>query len=89
MSFTTIDHVIDLIENLLLKCWPIENEKVNIVTPFCRLDYETAMEKYGTDKPDLRSEIEIKKLFNEKDGQNYFVLVIPQEYVNFKKLINC
>ena len=87
MSFTSIDHVIDLIENLLIRCWPVAEEKCQIVAPFKRLDYYTAMEKYGCDKPDLRSDIEIKQLMSQNespDGRNYFVLVIPQEYVSHR-----
>ena len=83
MSFTSIDHVIDLIENLLVTCWPIAEEKPQIVAPFKRIDYQTAMDKYGCDKPDLRSNIEITQLTNENESPDhlgYYMLVIPQEY---------
>lgn len=86
MSFTNIDHVIKLIENLLLNCWPIDKERYEIVAPFDRICYNDAIGKYGIDKPDLRSDIEIKKLVDENvspDNLNYYALVIPQEYVSF------
>ncbi|KAF5288014.1 hypothetical protein FQA39_LY15543 [Lamprigera yunnana] len=51
MSFTNIDGVISLIEELLQYCWP--NCLKPLPVRFPKLTYEEAMEKYGTDKPDL------------------------------------
>lgn len=78
LSFTSIDKVIDLIENLLCQCWPIETERLQLVKPFARLNYYTAMELYGSDKPDMRSDIKIQQFKNE--DVSYYYLVIPQEY---------
>lgn len=79
LSFTSIDKVIDLIENLLCQCWPIETERLQLVKPFARLNYYTAMELYGSDKPDMRSDIKIQQFKNE--DVSYYYLVIPQDYV--------
>ena len=78
MSFTSVDNVIDLIENLIKSCWPIAD---SIQTPFKCLTYYEAMDKYGSDKPDLRSNIEIK-LLSKNDSDYVYMFVVPQEYVN-------
>lgn len=57
MSFTTRDGIIDLIENLLLNTWPTFLDPISI--PFPRINYNEAMQKYGSDKPDLRSDVEV------------------------------
>lgn len=84
MSFTSIDHVISLVEDLLVSCWPVAEERCQIVAPFRRMHYSTAMEKYGCDKPDLRSDIEITPLLvgSTDDERCHFLFVIPQEYVS-------
>ncbi|OTF82439.1 aspartate-tRNA ligase, mitochondrial-like protein, partial [Euroglyphus maynei] len=78
MSFTTIDGVMELIEDLIQNCWPIESERAKISRPFERIRYEDAMNKYGCDKPDLRApDIIIKRM---KCRPDWFILVIPQDY---------
>lgn len=55
MSFISQNDILDLVENLAVeivkKVTP--NKKIS-VTPFPRLTFKQAMEKYQTDKPDLR-----------------------------------
>ena len=57
MSFTSQDEILKLIEELytemLAKLFP---EKRITYKPFLRLSYREAMEKYGSDKPDLRKD---------------------------------
>jgi aspartyl-tRNA synthetase len=55
MSFITQEDIIELTEGLLKKIWK-EILGVNIETPFLRMTYKEAMEKYGCDKPDLRKD---------------------------------
>lgn len=57
MSFTTADGIIDLIETLLVAIWPSFAGSLSI--PFPRITYQEALAKYGSDKPDLRSDIEV------------------------------
>jgi aspartyl-tRNA synthetase len=55
MSFVEEEDIFNLIEELLVYVF----EKVmdiKVDTPFPRLSYNQVMEKYGTDKPDLRKE---------------------------------
>jgi aspartyl-tRNA synthetase len=45
----------------------------NIETPIKRLDFHEAMEKYGSDKPDLRFDLEMKTLNNVFDKTEFKV----------------
>ena len=58
MSFCTEEDVFSLIEGLWAKVWKDVLE-VEIEIPFQRLDMQECLLKYGTDKPDLRYELEI------------------------------
>ncbi|MFH1259830.1 MAG: aspartate--tRNA ligase [Elusimicrobiota bacterium] len=61
MSFVEEQDVIGLTENLLAEVW----EKVlgkKLSTPFLRLDYWQALERFGSDKPDLRFALELVNL---------------------------
>ncbi len=60
MSFVEQDDVIELTETLLTAIWDLIG--VRIETPFLRLTYADAMNRYGTDKPDLRFELELTEL---------------------------
>lgn len=73
LSFTSRDDIMQLIEETLRYSWPKHLPKLQ--TPFRRITYEEAMEKYGTDKPDTRfgfllnnvtEIIEKSENFNEK-----------------------
>ena len=58
MSFCTEEDVFELIEGLWAKVWK-DVLDVDIPTPFPRLNMHDSLLKYGTDKPDLRYELEI------------------------------
>jgi aspartyl-tRNA synthetase len=58
MSFCTEEDVLTLIEGLWVKVWK-EVLDVDIATPLPRLDMQESLLRYGTDKPDLRYELEI------------------------------
>jgi aspartyl-tRNA synthetase len=66
MAFPTRDELFEIIEGLMQKLLALVDVKVE--APFARLAYDTAMEKYGSDKPDLRFGLEWKKL-NLPDGK--------------------
>ena len=57
MSFVTRDEVLEILEGLMVdvvkKVYP---EKHITQIPFPRMPYKEAIEKYGTDKPDLRKD---------------------------------
>jgi aspartyl-tRNA synthetase len=58
MSFCTEEDVFALIEGLWSTVWR-DVLGIEIPTPFPRLDMQQSLLKYGTDKPDLRYELEI------------------------------
>ncbi len=52
MSFADQDDVIALMEDVLAAMWALVGHEVR--TPFPRMTYADAMQRYGSDKPDLR-----------------------------------
>jgi len=61
MSFCDEEDVFTLIEGLWARIWK-EVLDVDLVVPFPRLDMKDALLRYGSDKPDLRYELEIADL---------------------------
>lgn len=61
MSFVDIDDVFEIVEGLMKvlfkDIWQLE-----LQTPIPRLTFNDALEKYGSDKPDLRFDLELKTL---------------------------
>jgi aspartyl-tRNA synthetase len=60
MSFVDQDDVIELTESLIAAIWRLIG--VTVVPPLPRLTYADAMDRFGTDKPDLRFGQEIVEL---------------------------
>ncbi len=60
MSFADKEELFSLVEGMMAAVFRIIGVKIK--TPFIRLTYEESMERYGTDKPDLRFGMEIKEL---------------------------
>lgn len=61
MSFVDQDDVIEIQEGFLKRVFK-ELMGIDIPTPFPRIPYDEAMERYGSDKPDTRFGFELKKL---------------------------
>ncbi|MBF0289606.1 MAG: aspartate--tRNA ligase [SAR324 cluster bacterium] len=61
MSFVQPEEIYELIENLLTSLFK-ETIGVEVKTPFPRLTYQSAMEDYGTDSPDLRFDLKLVDL---------------------------
>ena len=61
MSFVEVDDIMTLNERLISKVFK-EVLDVDVKIPFKRLTYKDAMERYGSDKPDLRFGMEIKDI---------------------------
>ena len=56
-SFVQMDDVLDYVETVLVALWDEAGHQVG--RPFPRITWHEAMERYGTDKPDLRYELPI------------------------------
>ena len=67
MSFAGVDDVIEVQEGYLKRVMK-EVKGIDIETPFPRLSYDEAMERYGSDKPDTRFDIELVKLNDLFEG---------------------
>ena len=61
MSFVDQDDIIGMVENMIAKVVK-ETLGRDIQTPFLRMTYQDAMDKYGSDKPDMRFEMLIHDL---------------------------
>jgi aspartyl-tRNA synthetase len=60
MSFVDQDDVIELSEKLITEIWKLIG--ADVTTPVSRMTYADAMNRYGTDKPDLRFGHELVEL---------------------------
>jgi len=61
MSFVEQDEIMGSVEGLLKKIYK-DALDVDIPVPFPRLPYKEAMERFGTDKPDMRFALELKDM---------------------------
>lgn len=72
MSFADSEDVMTMQEGFLKRVMK-ELKGVNLKAPFPRLTYAEAMERYGSDKPDTRFEIELNKLNDIFEGSEFKV----------------
>jgi len=62
MSFIELEDILKLIEELFSSLVKTVKPDMRLLQPFPYLSYEEAMEKYGTDKPDIRFGLELKDI---------------------------
>jgi aspartyl-tRNA synthetase len=62
MSFVNQEDILKLVEEIYTEIAEKLTDKKIIFKPFPRLDYDEVMRKYGSDKPDLRYELEIEDI---------------------------
>lgn len=72
MSFVEEDDVMTINEGLVKKVFK-DVLGVDIQTPFSRMPYKEAMERYGSDKPDVRFKMEITDLSDEVKNSEFKV----------------
>jgi aspartyl-tRNA synthetase, bacterial type len=63
MSFIDEDGIMDMAERLIANVFK-EVKDINVNLPLMKMKYEDAIEKYGSDKPDLRFEMIINDITN-------------------------
>ncbi len=61
MSFVDQEDIFSMVEGLMVKLFR-ETKNQELETPIKRISFHEAMEKYGSDKPDLRFDLEMKTL---------------------------
>ncbi|MBM6592127.1 aspartate--tRNA ligase [Brevibacterium sp. RIT 803] len=76
-SFVEQEDIIELAEKILVALWKLIGHE--ITTPIPHITYAEAMEKYGSDKPDLRFELELHNL--TEFFQNTPFRVFQSDYV--------
>ncbi|MBA7503508.1 Aspartate--tRNA(Asp/Asn) ligase [subsurface metagenome] len=62
MSFVEEEDILSLVEELYTSMVETIKPEMQVIKPFSRLSYAESMERYGTDKPDLRFGLEIRDL---------------------------
>ena len=72
MSFVTQDDIIALGEEIVVKLWG-ELAGYEVQTPIPRITWTDAMNRYGSDKPDLRYSLELVELTSYLSGTEFRV----------------
>ena len=70
MSFVEQEDIFNVVETLLKKVFKNFSSKKILSESFPRISYKESLEKYGTDKPDLRNPLQIKditKIFTREE----------------------
>jgi aspartyl-tRNA synthetase len=62
MSFVEAQDILQIMEELFTSLVKTVKPDRRLVEPFPRLSYNEAMERYGTDKPDIRFSLELKDI---------------------------
>ena len=85
MSFVDQDDVMDLTERLVANVFK-EVKGIDISLPLSRMPYDEAMEKYGSDKPDLRFGLEINNITDIFKNTEF---VVFKNVIENNGIINC
>ena len=80
MSFVEQEDIFKIVEPIFSQLFSKFEEKINKF-PFPRISYKTSLDKYGTDKPDLRNPIELCNVTNILKSDDVKLKI-------FKELIN-
>ncbi|MBV8097931.1 MAG: aspartate--tRNA ligase [Verrucomicrobia bacterium] len=86
-SFTTQEDIFRLVEGLLKEIFAATRE-VTIPTPFPRLTYQEAMDRFGSDKPDLRFGTELVNLSETFRNSQFKVFRAALDQKGVVKAIN-
>ena len=71
MSFVSEEDILALIEELYVQVVEAMTPEKSVARPFPRLDYREALDKYGSDKPDVRFDLELAEV-TEAESQSEF-----------------
>ena len=73
MSFVNQEDILELVEEIYIEIAEKLTDKKIMSKPFPRLNYDDVMKKYGSDKPDLRYEMEIEDISETVKGCGFGV----------------
>ena len=86
-SFLNQDEIITLMEGLIKKIFETTLD-VKVETPFRRMSWQEAMDRYGSDKPDLRFGMELQDISEYVKGSDFKVFSSVLENGGQIKVIN-
>ncbi|MDY6029702.1 MAG: aspartate--tRNA ligase [Acidaminococcaceae bacterium] len=72
MSFVTVEEILEIMEGLVAHIFK-GALGIEIEHPFKRLTWDEAMDRYGSDKPDLRFDMELVNMCEAVKGSNFQV----------------
>jgi aspartyl-tRNA synthetase len=73
MSFVEEEDILKLMEDMFVSLVETVRPSMKLLKPFPRLSYDDAMERYGTDKPDIRFGLELRDLTDIVAGSEFGV----------------
>lgn len=86
-SFMSMDEIIDMTERMLAAVMK-EVKGIEVQTPFPRMTYQEAMDRFGSDKPDVRFGLELINLTDIVKDCNFKVFTSAVEKGGVVKAIN-
>jgi aspartyl-tRNA synthetase len=86
-SFMSMDEIIDMTERMLAVVMK-EVKGIEVQTPFPRISYQEAMDRFGSDKPDVRFGLELINLTDIVKDSNFKVFTSAVEKGGVVKAIN-
>lgn len=90
MAFAGQEEVFEVIEKVLPPVFEKYGKYHRVPSaPFCRIPYREALERYGTDKPDLRIKLEIQDVLPLLDKTYAKAVIAPQYEGSRKEIERC
>uniref|UniRef100_A0A5K3FAL5 tRNA-synt_2 domain-containing protein n=1 Tax=Mesocestoides corti TaxID=53468 RepID=A0A5K3FAL5_MESCO len=82
-SFVNREDIYEVVEAALTATWSVvckyNNYDESLETPFPRMSFDEAMQRYGTDKPDVRFEMELEDSY-DSEASPFAFFIIPANY---------
>ena len=87
MSFLSMDEILEMNERMMQKIMK-DVKGVDVSIPFQRMDYDEAMARFGSDKPDVRFGLELTDLSEQVKDSSFKVFASAVEAGGQVKAIN-
>lgn len=86
MSFVDEDYILTLMEGMVKELYEA-NVGVKVETPFLRMSWQEAMDRFGSDKPDIRFGMELQDISEYVKGSDFKVFASVLENGGLVKVI--